>query len=234
MSAPRRGSVSDEQERLVRDGLPILELVARRIERRLRGRIRLDDLQAIGRAALVDIARTYDPNRSRFATYCALKLKWAIYDGVRRETHGRTAAVRARALRASELYGHGAASVPIPAEDGMPPSMEAYQDRLSTLLAGHAAALAVGLVTARADIERAPDFTGNPEELAAEAEFSREVKRLIGKLPERERALVERHYYGGERFDEIAKDLGISKSWASRLHAQALDRLSRSIGTLVP
>jgi RNA polymerase sigma factor FliA len=224
--------VSEEHERFLREGLPILELVARRIERRLRGKIHVDELMAMGRLALVDIARTYDPNRSRYTTYCALKLKWAIYDGVRRETHGRANAARARALRASELYGHAMGGVPVPSEEGMPPSMEAFQERLSTLLSGHAAALAIGLVTARADIERSADLGANPEELAAEAEFSREVKRLIGKLPERERALIERHYYGGERFDEIAKDLGISKSWASRLHAQALETLSKSISAL--
>ena len=33
---------------------------------------------------------------------------------------------------------------------------------------------------------------------------------------------MERHYYGGEPFDVIAADLGISKSWASRLHERAI------------
>jgi len=44
-------------------------------------------------------------------------------------------------------------------------------------------------------------------------------------LPERERALVQGFYFDGRQFDEVAKELGISKSWASRLHAKALDLL---------
>ena len=48
-------------------------------------------------------------------------------------------------------------------------------------------------------------------------------------LPARERALIERHYFGGEPFDEIAKDLGISKSWASRLHTQAIQALAKAL-----
>ncbi len=32
-----------------------------------------------------------------------------------------------------------------------------------------------------------------------------------------------------EDFDEIATDLGISKSWASRLHAQAIEALAKAL-----
>jgi DNA-directed RNA polymerase specialized sigma24 family protein len=41
-------------------------------------------------------------------------------------------------------------------------------------------------------------------------------------LSEGERQLVERHYFRGEAFNDIAESLGISKSWASRMHAKAL------------
>src|SRR5689334_15992747 len=89
-------------DRLVRDGLPIVDIVARRLERRLHGLVQLDELLAVGRLALLGIARAHDDALSRFAPYCAVRLKWAMLDAVRRDTHGRVAAMRARALVASE------------------------------------------------------------------------------------------------------------------------------------
>ena len=55
------------------------------------------------------------------------------------------------------------------------------------------------------------------------------LEGLVRDLPDRERALIDRHYFGGEPFDEIAKDIGISKSWASRLHAQAIQKLAAAL-----
>ena len=63
----------------------------------------------------------------------------------------------------------------------------------------------------------------------AKATFSRDAKLALSLLPPRQRAIVERHYFGGERFDEIAESLGVSKSWASRLHAQAMAALAERL-----
>ena len=42
-------------------------------------------------------------------------------------------------------------------------------------------------------------------------------------------AVTERNYFGDERFDDIARSLGVSKSWASRLHAQAMRALAERL-----
>ncbi|MBP6631458.1 MAG: RNA polymerase subunit sigma-70, partial [Kofleriaceae bacterium] len=47
--------------------------------------------------------------------------------------------------------------------------------------------------------------------------------------PERERQLLEKHYFEGKNLLEAGAELGISKSWASRMHAQAVDRLRQLI-----
>jgi RNA polymerase sigma factor for flagellar operon FliA len=89
--------------------------------------------------------------------------------------------------------------------------------------------MALGLVASHGDVAALPDEADSPEESASRAELAQAVRRAVQELPERERALVERHYFDGERFDRIAQDLGISKSWASRLHAQAIGRLSEQL-----
>jgi RNA polymerase sigma factor for flagellar operon FliA len=51
----------------------------------------------------------------------------------------------------------------------------------------------------------------------------------VEKQPEAERHLLKRHYFDGITFDEAAKELSLSKSWASRLHARAIEGLTREL-----
>src|SRR5580704_2837873 len=89
---------------LVSQGLPLVMAVSRKIAQRLGGSVPVDDLAGIGNLALLDVARSFEPSRTRasFVPYAVSRLRWAILDGVRRETHARAAAVRASALLASE------------------------------------------------------------------------------------------------------------------------------------
>jgi RNA polymerase sigma factor FliA len=212
-------------DQLVLQGMPVLRLMAKRIARRLGRRIPEEDLVALGHPALLDVARTYDPSRSSFPAYASTKIRWAIFDGIRRETRWRSVAARAGALAASARYTEGRS-----ADDAeTPPTQEAHAAQLGELLAGHAAAMALGLLSSHGDVAAVADAAESPEEHVERAELAQAVRQAVSALPERERALVERHYYGGERFDLIAQDLGISKSWASRLHAQAIERLSAQL-----
>ncbi|WP_104987144.1 sigma-70 family RNA polymerase sigma factor [Sorangium cellulosum] len=210
------------EDPLFKEGQVQLQLVARRIARRLGRRVPVEDLVALGYPALPDIVRTYDPSRSTFAAYAARKIRWAIFDALRRETRWRSAAARASALAASARFAEGRA-----ADDDAdaPATQEAYAARLGGLLAGHAAAMALGLLSAHGDVAAVPDAADSPEERASRAQLAEAVRHAVRELPARERALVERHYFDDERFDQIAQDLGISKSWASRLHSQAIERL---------
>lgn len=204
----------------------MLQFVAKQLSRRLGRHIALEDLIALGHPALIEVARTYQPDRAKFATYTALKVKWAILDGVRRETRSRSASARTAAIALSERLKEDDAVVL--AESGVPVTEEECQGRLRDLLEGHAAALALGLTTGDA-VDAIPDSVDTPEESAARQELRRDIRKAVEALPPRERALIERHYFGGEPFDEIAKDLGVSKSWASRLHTQAIQALAKAL-----
>src|SRR4051812_37698503 len=128
---------------LVREGLPVAEAVSRRVARRLGGLCELDDLLSIAKIALYDVARSYDPSRAAFTVSAAAKRKGAIFDEVRRQTQGRTASARINAVMASERFGEAFDAELAPREEG--PSMEDWQARLSAMLEGHAAALAMGI-----------------------------------------------------------------------------------------
>jgi RNA polymerase sigma factor for flagellar operon FliA len=55
--------------------------------------------------------------------------------------------------------------------------------------------------------------------------MGRRMRLALEKLPERERALMTKHYWEDKNLLEAGRELGISKSWASRLHAQAVERM---------
>jgi RNA polymerase sigma factor for flagellar operon FliA len=207
---------------LVSVGLPVVVKVAKRLARRLGGRVEVDDLTAIGNLALVDAARTFDASRASFAAYVGWRAKYAILDVLRRDTGSRGAASRARAIMASERLSEAQAEVPEP--EG-PTTVEEDQAALASLLQEQAAALALGLLSAPAD----PGMVDSPEEVVHRAELASAVKGAVGTLPDRERALIERHYLQDEDFDDIAADLGISKSWASRLHEKAIRAVKEAV-----
>jgi RNA polymerase sigma factor for flagellar operon FliA len=96
-----------------------------------------------------------------------------------------------------------------------------------------ATAVAVGLLatTGYDDAnERVPvSQAADPEEALGRAELLEVVRSSIAELPREEAELVRRHYLEGERFDLVAKELGLSKSWASRLHTRAIKRLTEKL-----
>lgn len=58
------------------------------------------------------------------------------------------------------------------------------------------------------------------------------IVAALAALPESERAIIEQHYFAGRSLLDAGSTLGISKSWASRLHARALETLRSSLQDL--
>ncbi len=206
------------------EGLPILEQVVRWMGRRL-GNVAFEDMRSHAHDALLDAARTYDPSRASLSTYVTRKVRWAILDGIKRERRSRRALARATAILCGERLSDDLSASP----DDVAFSEDDHVARLDRFLESHAAALALGLVSGSIAPGAGID---TPEDSTSRAEVAHALRHAVDALPERERKLVERHYFDGEDFDEIAADLGISKSWASRLHAQAIQSLGAAMSSL--
>jgi RNA polymerase sigma factor for flagellar operon FliA len=65
--------------------------------------------------------------------------------------------------------------------------------------------------------------------VAIQHEISQRLDELTSALPEDARRLIHAAYTEGLDLQEAGRRLGISKSWASRLHAKALGELARSL-----
>ena len=86
------------------------------------------------------------------------------------------------------------------------------------------AAIAVGTM-GRAEA----DDVASPEDLLSSAQMLERVRAAVARLPAQERHMVERHYFEGERLDQAAAAIGLSKSWGSRLHARAVEAIGRHL-----
>ena len=193
-----------------------------------------DDLMCYGRAGLLDAARRFDSERGvPFRAYATLRVRGSMIDGIRALSPlSRRAHERLRGIAAADRVNEGVL------EDAYSPaalqgSSEAADLALAEHLASMATAMALGMLATpvRGDDDKltALSYEQSPEDIASEAQTRETIRRALDGLPHQEAELVRRHYFEGERFDVVAADLGLSKSWASRLHAKALTRLGKRL-----
>jgi RNA polymerase sigma factor for flagellar operon FliA len=226
--------VETEEQRVIRElvegHLDLVDIIARQVLRELRlAQQHLDDLESAGREGLLSAAQRFDATRGvpfrRFANH---RIRGAMFDALRRESElPRRARERLRGLEAALDLNESSESPP--------PTPTEADRRLAEHLARLATALAVGLVNEQAfddgdlvAVESAP----NPEDALAREQLRQTVRDAVDALPEQEKTLILGHYYEGRRFDEISAELGLSKSWGSRLHGRAVSRLTDQLRAL--
>jgi RNA polymerase sigma factor for flagellar operon FliA len=209
--------------------LDLVDLVARQVARRIAKSVTLDDLRSFGREGLLQAARTYDASRGvPFRRWANMRIKGAMIDGVRQWGHlPRRVYRELRGVEAGdrvlELYDEEDAA-------STATSPESADARLTTYLAGIATAIAVGSMSAAPGENADPEGREvTPEDLFGNRELLAYVRNVVAALPEQERTLIERHYFGGETLDQAAASLGLSKSWGSRLHARAIESIAREL-----
>jgi RNA polymerase sigma factor for flagellar operon FliA len=203
-------SISDP-EQVVRQFAGFVRNLAIRIRSQLRVAVEVDDLVAYGYEGLLEARRRFDASRGiRFEDFAHYRVRMRMLDGLRAMTRlPRRARARLHVMRALDH------------------ATEAYAPRVSstdaTLLAiRNVLSAQVAAYVIANHVE--PDAE-SPESSALRRESAETVRAAMNSLSEAERQLIERHYFRGEAFNDIAEALGISKSWASRMHAKALVRL---------
>ena len=200
---------------------------------RVRQHVEFDELVALGNSGLAEAASRYDPSRgATFATFAWYRVQGAIVDGLRRNTQlPRGVWARLVALRAaSEYLEHrgerdaGAAATGVAAASA--------GDALAAIKQALSAIRTMYVTSLESLRDGGFEPVGDSPAIGEQIDVGRLASRLreaIDALPERERALVTKHYWEGKNLLEAGAELGISKSWASRLHGQAVDRLRKYI-----
>ncbi len=192
------------------------------------------ELVSLGDLGLVEAASRFDPEGgASFATFAWYRVQGAIIDGLRRATTlPRRVWAQLCALRSASEYLEARSRQETAARTAGAGSDTDTEARLRDVKDAMAAVQAV-YVTALVSIDDAPQIPDpgeRPDAALIRAGWKQRVAAALDGLPERERALVTKHYFEGKNLMEAGEELGISKSWASRLHAQAVDRLRKQLG----
>jgi len=230
-------AVVDESERarLIEEHIDIPVRAAKMIYPRVREHLQFDELVSLGNQGLAESASRYDPTKgASFKTFAWYRVQGAIIDGIRRMTVlPRRVWHRLVALRAAADYlenrgerDAGARAQGTPEADGaealakIKQSIAAIRTMYMTSLEAH---------TEKTGFDPAAHEEDSPDKQIDLRRISSKLADAIAKLPERERKLLELHYYDGLNLLEAGEKMGISKSWASRMHGQAVDRLRKII-----
>ena len=210
----------------------LVRSIAISVRRKVPPNIELDDLIAYGQIGLAEAARDFDPKRGNaFSTYAYHRIRGAVYDGVSklcwtsRSRHNRMrneqAAGELEKVQEDNLKSTSEPTTP----DRVTHRVDGTSDRIVRV---YLAACATGDSQASSMMLADPAAQA-PSELAADHEASRKVRALVEALPSREAHVIRTVYFEGRSLQEAGRELGISKSWASRLHAKALQQLARSL-----
>jgi len=220
---------SSEREALALRHLDVARRAATMIYPRVRDHIELEELIALANAGLAEAAARYEPDRgAAFTTFAWYRVHGAILDGLRRSSNlPRRVWAKLVALRAANDYlEHRAEREAGAAKAGAPPvsrtdALAQVKSALSAIRTMYVTSLEA---LQDAGFDRGDDRPGADTQLDR-GRMAGKLRAALDALPEKERALMTKHYWEGKNLLEAGAELGISKSWASRLHAQAVERL---------
>jgi len=196
--------------------------------------VQVEDIIAYGQVGLLQAAKAYNADfETSFQTFAYYRIRGAMFDGLgkmawtSRSAQKKLATQRAvHEIFSEEQQDDGAAESANQAESLQ--SAAGWLVRTTEKLA------VVQLLATDSDGQdqgNSPfeDRSERPDEVVARSELQDILGSLVKNLPEIERSLIELTYYEGKTLAEAARELGHSKSWASRLHSQILQRLARSV-----
>lgn len=196
---------------------PALEAVARKIFYGAGQVVDFDDLVAAGWLAVALTLDDHDPAIAPFEQYACQRARWGMWDAVR------VAMRRVNVERGAPSWtplaaGYGARRLG---------RREAEDSPVSTMLA---LVERPGRIVATENLDQvALSSDDDPETTAVLDERAEMVREAVSRLPDRERSVVERHYFGGDRFKQIAQEMSVSPYAVSRAHKRAIDELERQL-----
>jgi RNA polymerase sigma factor for flagellar operon FliA len=188
-------------------------------------------LVAYGSQGLVEAAERFDASHGvAFATFAYYRIRGAMVDGMRamgwysRADYARyRAEERATEYMRSVADREAAGATAAPAKPDPGQTLEDIAEILANVTTVHITSLEAAAWVAD---ERLPA----PDEDLAHLQTLAIARRALGKLPEKERRLIELYYFEDKTLEDAGAQLGgLSKSWVCRLHARAVKLLREAM-----
>ena len=215
-----------ERDRIVEENLDLVRSIAGKLKRSLGRNLDLDELVAYGSKGLVEAATRFDSRQNvAFSTFAYYRIRGAMLDGLRSMGwYSRGDLARYRAEERANEYLRTLAE-----REGAPAATAGRSDNAAATLAEIAEVLS-GVATIHiTSLEAAAGVTDErlppPDQQLERLHLQARARRALDKLPDKERRLLQLHYFEDMNLEVASAQMGLSKSWGSRLHARAVDRL---------
>jgi RNA polymerase sigma factor for flagellar operon FliA len=204
----------DARTRLIDHFLPVAKIIAIRLYKvRMDEDVEFADYMQYAALGLIEAVDRFDTEKgASFKTFATYRIRGAILNGLEKATEKREQlAFRRQFLR-----------------DRMESLGEDKGGQRNTDLLAEMVELTLGLALGYlledsglvADIHE--ESEDGPYRTHAIKEMQRQVKQVLATLPERERMVIEYHYFNHMRFTDLAELLGVTKGRISQIHRRAL------------
>ncbi len=225
MNGVQSESTQKSTSELIEEGQPLVHSLAFKICRSIPVRIELDDLIAYGEVGLAEAARDFDASRGvQFTTFAYYRVRGAIYDGLSEMSW--ISRARYKRLCYDRMANEALQNMPTSPDSGSTEQDAKWFGEVTEKLA------VVYLIAHHEGAEGITDSTiedtrAQATAIVAGKEIDIKLHELVDRLPSAEQRLIRKVYFEGKTLQKSANVLGISKSWASRLHARSLEQLAR-------
>jgi len=236
----RQPLVASQRDRIA-SGLPFVESLARRVASSMPHSIELNDLVQDGMLGLIDAACRFDEERGiKFETFAERRVRGAMIDALRRDAWPRGVRRQRREIEAAREalrreLGAEPSLADIAARVG---SDEARLGRtivrINTIEQTSPLSATENFDGAQLPATLVPSEPASPHKAYETREVRERVRAAIASLPARERKVISMYYYAESTMKQIGSEIGVNESRVSQLHARAVQRLKKALGTEVP
>ena len=195
----------------------LVRSIAWKIHQKLPRSVDLDDLIGFGQVGLAEAARDFDQSRNvQFTTYAYYRIRGAVLDGL---------SSMAWFTRADYNRGRYERAV----NDLLESTPDDSSADDTNWFGQTTRALSMTYIMTHWGSENTgpePADAFTPSDAAEASDLCRAIRELVDELPEQEQKLIRGIYFEGLSIKEAGQRVGISKAWASRVHARTLDSLA--------
>jgi RNA polymerase sigma factor for flagellar operon FliA len=235
--SPSKGPVLNADGKVDKGALieqyrPFVRSIAGKIKKTLAKEIEFDDLMEFGVIGLLEAADRFDPKfGANFMTFSYYRIRGAIYDGLRQM--GWVSRNEYAKLRFEERANAYLANV-ADRQSGATGDNKTSEDEINEL-AEQVQNLVTIYVTSLEGMEglQVEDKEAVPiDNRLADMEMKKHVQTALSQMDDQEQKLLNMYYFKEMSLQEVGDQLGLSKSWTSRLHAKAIEKLGRALQDL--
>lgn len=213
-----------ERDWLIEKHKPMVFHLAKKIAQSFPFQIDIEDLIAYGQLGLIEASERFDATRGNsFSTFAHYRIKGAIYDGLREMgiiTRSRTVRFASQANDVLTSEVEDATSTVTATADDEIKSVESLIDAL------------IPIYFLSIDDTQTEELRDEKAETFADfetRELLEKVRATLDEIDADEAELLKKLYFKNTLMKDLAQEMGVTKSWVSRLHARAIKHLQDAL-----